>query len=47
MRRGWIVAVLAGCGRIGFDPVASGIASSTLSLDRLDPGETLVDFRCR
>ena len=44
MRRVWIAAVLAACGRIGFDPVPSGAASSTLSLDRLDPGETLVDF---
>jgi biopolymer transport protein ExbB len=44
MRRVWLVACVVGCGRIGFDPVASDTASSTLSLDRLDPGETLVDF---
>ena len=41
-----LVVCAAGCGRIGFDavPSDSATASSTLRLDRTDPGETLVDF---
>ncbi|HTR52892.1 MAG TPA: LamG-like jellyroll fold domain-containing protein [Kofleriaceae bacterium] len=43
-------ALLAGCGRLHFDPVSTGsgsdlgLARSTLALDRVDPGTTITDF---
>ena len=46
-RTSLVVALLAGCGRIAFDPISDATATEVrtfLRLDRVAPGEVLIDY---